>query len=72
MDASLMVERIAAREHRIFAGRLDRARLGFGERAITTMLNAPEGDFRSGDDIRAWAHHIADELGVEAGQSLAV
>ncbi|HLT21232.1 MAG TPA: flavodoxin domain-containing protein [Thermomicrobiales bacterium] len=51
-----------ARDHRLFAGKLDRAELGFGERLITRVVRAPDGDFRDWDEIRAWADEIAAAL----------
>jgi menaquinone-dependent protoporphyrinogen oxidase len=51
-----------ARAHRIFAGKLDKSSLGLGERLITRMVKAPEGDFREWEAIRVWAHEIADAL----------
>jgi len=62
VDLKEMMECTAPRDHMIFAGKLDRAELSFGERAITTALRAPQGDFRDWDEIRAWAGQIADEL----------
>ena len=50
------------RDHMIFAGKLDRTELSFAERAITTALRVPQGDFRDWDEIRGWAAQIADEL----------
>ena len=40
-DGLAMAERSGAREHRIFAGKLDRSKLNFGERAIVGMVKAP-------------------------------
>jgi menaquinone-dependent protoporphyrinogen oxidase len=57
-----LVDRLAARAHRSFAGRLDHDRLGPLERTITTVLRAPDGDFRDWDAIRRWADEIAREL----------
>ena len=37
---------IFAQEHRVFPGRLDRARLGVGEKLVTRMVGAPAGDYR--------------------------
>jgi menaquinone-dependent protoporphyrinogen oxidase len=62
VDAAEMLEATAAREHRVFAGRLDRSRLGFAEKAIAVALRAPEGDFRDWNEIRGWASGIADQL----------
>ena len=63
VDASSLLERTAARDHHVFAGKLDRSRLNFGERAIAMALRAPDGDFRDWDEIRTWASAIADALG---------
>ena len=54
----------------MFAGKLDKKVLGFGERAIVAAFHAPEGDFRDWGAIEAWAHGIADALlGGETGVS---
>jgi menaquinone-dependent protoporphyrinogen oxidase len=52
-----------ARDHRVFAGRLDHDSLSFGERALVFAFRAEEGDFRDWDEIAAWAGEIADALG---------
>ena len=57
-----VAERLGARGHRTFAGKLDRTQLGFMERAITRGLKAPEGDFRDLEAIRHWADEIASAL----------
>lgn len=57
-----LVEATGAREHRIFAGRLDKSLLSFGERAIVLAFRAAEGDFRDWGEIEAWAGDIADAL----------
>lgn len=52
-----------AREHRIFAGRLDRESLTFRERvAVQFLLSGMEGDFRDWAAIRRWADAIAGQL----------
>lgn len=51
-----------ARGHRVFAGRLERGDLGLGERAISRLVHAPEGDFRDWAAIRAWAREIGAAL----------
>ena len=61
-DVTPLLQMTRAREHRVFPGRLDKARLGFGERAMVTAMRAPLGDFRDWADIRAWADGIAAEL----------
>jgi menaquinone-dependent protoporphyrinogen oxidase len=50
------------REHRVFTGRLDKHELGVGERLVTRIVKAPEGDFRDWDAIRAWARKIVGGL----------
>jgi menaquinone-dependent protoporphyrinogen oxidase len=61
-DAVTIAERLGARELKTFAGRLERDQLGFGERAITKILRAPDGDFRDLEEIRTWADAIASQL----------
>lgn len=62
VDVETVSKTTDAREHRLFAGKLDKGELGFGERAIVTALRAPEGDFRDWTAIDAWAHEIVDSL----------
>jgi len=62
VDVAVIVEATDAVEHVIFAGKLDKSKLGFGERAIVLAFKAPEGDFRDWDQIEAWAGRIADSL----------
>jgi menaquinone-dependent protoporphyrinogen oxidase len=53
---------VAAREHRLFAGKLDKGQLGFGERAVVLAVRAADGDYRNWDEIDAWAGEIAAAL----------
>jgi menaquinone-dependent protoporphyrinogen oxidase len=53
---------VAAVDHQMFRGRLDRDRLAPTERLVAAMVHAPAGDFRSWDDIDRWADSIADHL----------
>jgi menaquinone-dependent protoporphyrinogen oxidase len=57
-----------ARGHRLFAGRLDRHRLGFGEKAVVAALRVADGDFRDRDAIDAWGAQIAGELSEAAAR----
>ncbi len=57
-----LVTEIHARGHRTFAGRLDRGRLGIGEKLIVSAVRAPDGDFRDWEAIRGWSGEIAAEL----------
>ena len=62
VDVAPLVERTAARGHRIFAGRLAKDELGFGERALVKMVRAPYGDYRDWPEIVEWAREIAGGL----------
>jgi menaquinone-dependent protoporphyrinogen oxidase len=57
-----IAEATHARGHRLFAGRLDRHRLGFGEKAVVMALRVTDGDFRDWDAIDTWGAQIAGEL----------
>jgi len=57
-----LIERSGARGHCIFVGKLDRHRLSLGERLVTNIVKAPEGDFRDWDAIRDWAREISSAL----------
>ena len=61
-DVRDIADATRAREHRVFSGRLDTSRLGFGERAITLALRAPVGDFRDWAAINRWAKEIAADV----------
>lgn len=58
-DVAPIATLTGARAHRVFPGRLDPARLSFGERSVATAMRAPIGDFRDWDEVRAWAAEIA-------------
>lgn len=62
VDVTAVRELTEARQHRIFAGKIDKSKLGFGERAILIAVKAPEGDFRDWNEIEGWAKEIADHL----------
>ena len=66
VDVAEVMERTRARGHAVFAGKIDRSRLGFGERAIVSALKVPEGDFRDWDEVRTWANGIVEELQLRA------
>jgi menaquinone-dependent protoporphyrinogen oxidase len=62
VDVADVLSKTRAREHKLFAGKLDKSTLGFGERAVMLAFRATEGDFRDRDEIAAWARAIAREL----------
>jgi menaquinone-dependent protoporphyrinogen oxidase len=61
-DIIEMTQLSGAQGHRVFAGRLDRASLGLGERAIVSLVRAPDGDYRAWESVRDWAREIAATL----------
>jgi menaquinone-dependent protoporphyrinogen oxidase len=69
-DVAALLRLTGARGHAVFPGRLDKALLSFGERAMVTAMRAPVGDFRDWDAVAAWADGIAAEL-VAAGRAAA-
>ena len=56
-----------AREHRLFAGRVEKHRLGFAERALMLAIGAKEGDYRDWQAISEWARGIAGALRSQEG-----
>lgn len=66
-DQAVRVDEIVAKtkaaDHHLFAGKVDRTVLGFGERAVVTAVRAKTGDYRDWDEIRRFAERIADEVG---------
>jgi menaquinone-dependent protoporphyrinogen oxidase len=54
--------KLRARDHHVFAGKVDKSQLGFAERAVLAAVRAQEGDSRDWNDIRRWAEAIAGEL----------
>jgi len=62
VDVAGIAQITRARSHRVFAGKLDRSKLGFGEKAIVMALRAPEGDFRDWHAINDWAAEIAEAV----------
>ena len=57
-----LLELVGGREHRVFAGKADKQRLGIVERRILSMVKNPYGDHRDWAAIREWAASIATEL----------
>ena len=62
VDVAQIMTVTGARDHRLFAGKLDKTVLSFPERAIVGALRAPQGDFRNWDEIHTWAEGIAESL----------
>ncbi len=62
VDVAEILDTTKAREHRVFAGKLEKKNLSFPERAILIAFRGMEGDFRDWTEIKAWASGIADSL----------
>lgn len=62
VDVDAVRAHTKAIDHRVFAGKLDRQILGFGERAIVLAVHAAEGDFRSWESVSEWASGIVGTL----------
>lgn len=62
VDVADVLTAVNTTEHRLFAGKLDVDKLGFGERAVIKALRAPSGDFRDWDEIARWAGEIGAAL----------
>jgi menaquinone-dependent protoporphyrinogen oxidase len=58
----VVMARSGALEHRVFAGRLDVARLGPLERTMVRVARSSEGDYRDWEAVSRWASEIADAL----------
>ena len=61
-EVRAFADNVDARDHRVFAGSLDKADLSLVERAAVHIVHAPYGDAREWDEIRAWAATIAAAL----------
>jgi menaquinone-dependent protoporphyrinogen oxidase len=55
-------ELAGAREHKLFAGKLDKGKLGLLEKAAVRAAHASEGDYRDWDEVNRWASEIAAQL----------
>jgi menaquinone-dependent protoporphyrinogen oxidase len=61
-DLPGILEATRARDHRRFAGKLDRKHLSRPQRASLPVFRGLEGDFRDWAGIRQWADGIARQL----------
>lgn len=61
VQLDLIIAFTKAKDHKIFAGKLDKSKLNFGERAVIAAVHGKEGDFRDWSAIKAWAKQIAKQ-----------
>jgi menaquinone-dependent protoporphyrinogen oxidase len=62
VEVAGMVAAMQARDHRVFAGKLDRHDLGPLQRAALLVFRGLDGDFRDWALIRQWVDGIAAQL----------
>lgn len=60
--AERLVAATHAREHKLFAGKLDTSKLGSCEKLPVRMAHGREGDWRDWQEVDAWADSIATAL----------
>lgn len=61
-EVAALTHLTGARGHMTFPGRLEKARLSFGERAMISSLRAPVGDSRDWAAVRAWGEELATQI----------
>jgi menaquinone-dependent protoporphyrinogen oxidase len=61
-EVAELVKATQAREHKVFAGRLDKGSLGVAEQFVSRVAQAPEGDYRDLGEVIEWAGTIASSL----------
>ncbi len=64
-DGEYLQQVAAAREHKVFCGKLEKTSLGMRERMLVRASNAPYGDFRDWNEIRDWGAKIAARIVLE-------
>jgi len=61
-EVARLATELGAREHRVFAGELERGELSLAERAIVRVVGAQQGDFRDWTSVTTWVSAIAHDL----------
>jgi len=61
-EVAKVVQATDARDHALFAGKIDRSKLGPLEKAMMSAFHVQDSDDRDWGAIRAWARGIAAEL----------
>jgi menaquinone-dependent protoporphyrinogen oxidase len=62
VDLAEMIGATDARDHRVFAGKLDKRNLSLPQRAALVVMRGLEGDFRDWTKVKEWATRIAEAL----------
>jgi menaquinone-dependent protoporphyrinogen oxidase len=61
-QGNTLAETVHAREHKLFAGKLDKSKLNWCEKIAVRCAHAREGDYRDWEAVDQWAATIASEL----------
>jgi len=61
-DSSPIKGALKPMDYRVFAGALDKSRLGLAERSVVRLIRGKYGDYRDLDEVRMWARTIAAAL----------
>ena len=61
-EVAMYRKQFDVKDHRTFAGALDKKQLSLSERMMIRAVKAPYGDYREWEDIDAWAMAIATWL----------
>jgi menaquinone-dependent protoporphyrinogen oxidase len=61
-QGNTLAETIHAREHKLFAGKLDKSKLNWCEKIAVRCAHAREGDYRDWQAVDQWTATIAREL----------
>ena len=69
IDVDEFIAATGARQHQVFAGCIDVAKLNFAEKAMIKAVKAETGDFRDWESITAWSNEVADFAEANALQS---
>lgn len=64
-EALDLTQRLGARDHQVFEGRIEPDVLGFGERTVVRIGGTETGDFRPWVAITIWARRISTALKAE-------
>jgi menaquinone-dependent protoporphyrinogen oxidase len=72
VDVADIIAATSALDHRVLAGKIDKSKLSFAEKAILIAVRSPEGDFRDWEEIEGWAGSIADSLSSRIAGATAV
>jgi len=62
VEVESLSQRVSARGHRLFPGKIENAHLGLSEKAMVRLVRAQQGDYRPWAEIGTWGRRIAAQL----------